>query len=767
MELKRLTSRFSTEKEKINNPKKTINLKVKLAILIIFEFIMVCAKGADPFVINLNNNSASLHYCNNPVLVAKDLTIEGIPNILGMRISFSEGFIVGEDELFYSGKLTRSQPYPGTLELSGGASVQDYVDAIRTITYKNGKNVPTLGARKITISLSDVDYLPATGHFYRFVSHSRITWMNAKADAESGTMMYYGLKGYLATITSQVENDFIKLKTKGVGWIGASDAGAEGEWRWVTGPEGLEDNGKGRLFWFGKGIDYTNNVNGAGPNQGRFNNWNTNEPNDTGNNEDYAHILYSQPQSSNQLRWNDLPNTGGNGSNDTPQGYLIEFGGYPDDPLLQLSATIDLYVNTLTFKTGVIAAICQGESLMLNQPDINPVPATYSWSPAGLLSNAALANPVATPSANTTFIVRASRGSCIDSALFIVPVNPKPKVLFSIDSIKCYGYNLDVAYMGDANPAITNFMWVFGGDTIAYGTGRSGINIPLGVNQSKRNLTLKVEQYGCVNSDSIRNIHVIPSLNPWTVDNSLLCLPESFAFSVTNPDPAVRYEWNFGDGGKGTGTNPTHHYQQSGHYDIQLTVTNTQNCSNTALIKEMVHAAPVPLAAFSMTDSIVYNYQPTVSFFNNSVGAYTLLWNFGDGTISGDENPVHNYEVPGYKKVFLKVSSEFNCKDSVSHQVLVAFDRIFPPNGFSPNAPDVFDRVFLLNSVGITPAGYHFTVLSRWNDLVFEAKDEIKGWDGRMKNGNWALAGTYVWILDFTDFLGQKHRQSGAVTLIY
>jgi len=62
-------------------------------------------------------------------------------------------------------------------------------------------------------------------------------------------MMYYGLRGYLATITSQVENDFIKGKTKGVGWIGASDAAVEGDWRWVTGPEGLEDGGKGLLFW--------------------------------------------------------------------------------------------------------------------------------------------------------------------------------------------------------------------------------------------------------------------------------------------------------------------------------------------------------------------------------------------------------------------------------------------------------------------------------------------------------------------------------------
>ncbi|HZK87931.1 MAG TPA: gliding motility-associated C-terminal domain-containing protein, partial [Anaerovoracaceae bacterium] len=63
--------------------------------------------------------------------------------------------------------------------------------------------------------------------------------------------------------------------------------------------------------------------------------------------------------------------------------------------------------------------------------------------------------------------------------------------------------------------------------------------------------------------------------------------------------------------------------------------------------------------------------------------------------------------------------------------------------------------------------GYHFTIISRWNDIVFEAKEEIKGWNGQMQNGSPAPAGNYVWILDFSDFLGRRHRQTGTVTLVY
>jgi hypothetical protein len=168
-----------------------------------------------------------------------------------------------------------------------------------------------------------------------------------------------------------------------------------------------------------------------------------------------------------------------------------------------------------------------------------------------------------------------------------------------------------------------------------------------------------------------------------------------------------------------------------------------------------------------MDHTIVYDDQPTVKFTNASLGATRYLWDFGDQTTSSEPMPSHDYGVMGYQTVLLEVFNEFNCNDTVTHKILVAFDRIFPPNGFSPNSPDPINRVFLLNSVGITPGGYHFTVLSRWNDLVFEARDEIKGWDGRMKNGTPAPSGTYLWILNFTDFLGRKHRQTGSVTLVY
>lgn len=85
------------------------------------------------------------------------------------------------------------------------------------------------------------------GHWYRYLSPVSIfepfSFATAQSAAEAST--YNGLQGYLATITSQAEQDFINgafsylfgFGGTGTAWLGASDAATEGEWRWLGGPE--------------------------------------------------------------------------------------------------------------------------------------------------------------------------------------------------------------------------------------------------------------------------------------------------------------------------------------------------------------------------------------------------------------------------------------------------------------------------------------------------------------------------------------------------
>jgi hypothetical protein len=190
------------------------------------------------------------------------------------------------------------------------------------------------------------------GHWYEFVySPGGFTFGQARAAALGAS--HLGMPGYLATVTSQAENDFIyalaKYPVGAVGTIydpanpsvslgttpvdgrdaltvlGGSDAVTEGTWAWFNGPE------LGSTFWVG-------NATGSAPG-GTFAWWNNpstggtaDEPNNgPGGNEDYLQLRYTAG------RWNDstnsalqsLPGFNPDGVTRTrvPMAYLVEYGG--------------------------------------------------------------------------------------------------------------------------------------------------------------------------------------------------------------------------------------------------------------------------------------------------------------------------------------------------------------------------------------------------------------------------------------------------------
>lgn len=86
------------------------------------------------------------------------------------------------------------------------------------------------------------------GNWYQYVPSISIfdglyTFDAARSAALSST--HLGLQGYLATVTSEAEQEFINgsfayllgFGASSNAWLGASDADVEGEWRWLDGPE--------------------------------------------------------------------------------------------------------------------------------------------------------------------------------------------------------------------------------------------------------------------------------------------------------------------------------------------------------------------------------------------------------------------------------------------------------------------------------------------------------------------------------------------------
>jgi uncharacterized repeat protein (TIGR01451 family) len=196
---------------------------------------------------------------------------------------------------------------------------------LSTVTF--GTSSGTITTRTISYTLGSAIPYEDTGHFYEFVTLN-CTWSTAKTAAEGRTL--YGLQGYLATITSQGENDFIRQKLAADAWIGGSDEAQEGVWNWVSGPE--------------SGTQFSN---GSSPVDGNFANWNAGEPNNCCAGEDYTEIYSTDGVG----KWNDL------GAANTLTGYVVEYGGMPSDPSPQITAERDVTVAAQTAPTVTTADV--------------------------------------------------------------------------------------------------------------------------------------------------------------------------------------------------------------------------------------------------------------------------------------------------------------------------------------------------------------------------------------------------------------------------
>ncbi|MFW6289636.1 MAG: gliding motility-associated C-terminal domain-containing protein, partial [Mariniphaga sp.] len=83
------------------------------------------------------------------------------------------------------------------------------------------------------------------------------------------------------------------------------------------------------------------------------------------------------------------------------------------------------------------------------------------------------------------------------------------------------------------------------------------------------------------------------------------------------------------------------------------------------------------------------------------------------------------------------------------------------------NAVREEDREFRIYADGIINEGYKLLIFNRWGEVVFTSLTPEKGWNGKMKNGSNAPSGTYFWVLEYLDVLGEEHTQNGSLTLLY
>jgi PKD repeat protein len=124
------------------------------------------------------------------------------------------------------------------------------------------------------------------------------------------------------------------------------------------------------------------------------------------------------------------------------------------------------------------------------------------------------------------------------------------------------------------------------------------------------------------------------------------------------------WQWSFGDGVTSTLQNPVHTYAAGGTYFVCLTVSNSDPgniCSDVVCVAITIHEPGTCVADYRYTADLV---NPLKIFFNDqsSGNVNRWRWDFGDGGVSDDRNPVHVFSSDGKFNVCL---TAYNA-DSVS-----------------------------------------------------------------------------------------------------
>ena len=145
-----------------------------------------------------------------------------------------------------------------------------------------------------------------------------------------------------------------------------------------------------------------------------------------------------------------------------------------------------------------------------------------------------------------------------------------------------------------------------------------------------------------------------------------VCANDSTQFTDASfaVDGIINWFWGFENGDTSIAQNPSYSFSLGGIYNVTLTVTSTNGCTDTTVASVTVSSDP--LAGFTSTancfvDSVVFS---DTSFVN--IGSISNWdWDFGDGNSDTIQNPINFYPGPGSYDVTLIVTSSDGCVDSI------------------------------------------------------------------------------------------------------
>jgi gliding motility-associated-like protein len=271
-------------------------------------------------------------------------------------------------------------------------------------------------------------------------------------------------------------------------------------------------------------------------------------------------------------------------------------------------------------------------------------------------------------------------------------------------------------------------------------------------------------------------INIFPTIKPaYITMGDSGCVPYCTKFINITPR-STNAIWNYGDRPfEQIGDTTNYCYQNSGKYNLRLTVTDSNSCKASYTYVNAIEVLGKPGAEFVTIPAVItlndaYNVE-----IKNTTGssAVAYKWYLNSQLYSTEKEISFPFSDTGCYDFRLVAINKNNCVDSTDRSICV-FEgfTFYMPNAFTPNA-DGRNDVLKPKGAAWLFNNYLFEIYNRWGVKVFTTNDVNQGWDGGLKidpyatdTGKADLNDSYIWRVVVKDNLEKEHTFKGVVVLV-
>ncbi|NPD83162.1 PKD domain-containing protein [Lentimicrobium sp. L6] len=266
----------------------------------------------------------------------------------------------------------------------------------------------------------------------------------------------------------------------------------------------------------------------------------------------------------------------------------------------------------------------------------------------------------------TVTLLVENENSCIDQVTHSVWVKNNPISDFSFSYTDGGACENTTIHFSDNSEAIegniASWNWSFGDGNYSEEPNPFHIYSIAG----NHNVTLSVmNSIGCSNTIQIPiQIYENPEVD-FSYTEACLGTPTEFNDSdFINMGAISIWDYDFGDGLSSNYSNPTHEYTTDGEFIVNLSIIDTNNCTNNK--SHMVPVYNAPITNFR-SDTVCFNTPTSFTDLSQPQSAIDFwIWNFGDTETSTEQNPNHLYNNPGYYEIQLIAGNDAGCSDTIT-----------------------------------------------------------------------------------------------------